>query len=232
MDTTIKNIFFDLDNTLWNFQENSRDTLLELINKFKLTSRGVDNAENFIRKYQLKNDMLWSLYRNNKITKEELRSKRFLLTLQEYGINDEKLSEDFGSAYIKESPLIKKLFPFANQTLNYLKDKYSLHIITNGFEEVQYIKLNVSGLTQYFDQIITSEKVGVKKPHKEIFHYALNITNAKAEESVMIGDDLEADIHGSKKIGMQAIYFNPKKSETIKNQKDEIYCLSEIMKIL
>ena len=124
MDTTIKNIFFDLDNTLWNFQENSRDTLLELINKFKLTSRGVDNAENFIRKYQLKNDMLWSLYRNNKITKEELRSKRFLLTLQEYGINDEKLSEDFGSAYVKESPLKKKLIPFANQTLNYLKDKY------------------------------------------------------------------------------------------------------------
>ena len=108
----IKDIFFDLDNTLWDFEKNSETTLLEIINEFNLINKGVDNAQDFIKRYKKHNERLWTLYRDNKITKEKLRGERFLLALKEYGLNDPILANDFGLAYIKRSPLKKILFPF------------------------------------------------------------------------------------------------------------------------
>ena len=163
----IKHIFFDLDRTLWDFEKNSHTTLLQLISHFNLTDKGIDNAEKFIKKYKIHNEKLWDLYRENKINKEELRSKRFLMTLSEYGIDDKDLAEQFGLVYIKQSPLKTNLFPFSHEVLSYLKTKYTLHIITNGFEEVQYIKLAAADLKKYFDVVVTSEKAGVKKPKHE-----------------------------------------------------------------
>jgi len=228
----INHIFFDLDRTLWDFDKNSQDTLKQLVKKFELKSRGIDNPENFINKYKIHNEKLWDLYRVDKITKEELRTKRFRLVLEEYGINDNQLAEDFGMEYIKESPLKTRLFPFAIDVLTYLHKKYTLHIITNGFQEVQHIKLEQSNLTPYFKTIITSEQVGVKKPNPQIFEFSLNNAGAKAEESIMIGDDLEVDIIGAKIFGMEQVYFNPKKEKHQEQLTFEIDSLSQLMEIL
>jgi len=228
----INHIFFDLDRTLWDFDKNSQDTLTQLVKRFELKRRGVDSSEKFINKYKIHNERLWDLYRVDKITKEELRTKRFRLVLEEYGINDNQLAEDFGIAYVRESPLKTRLFPFAIEVLIYLHRKYKLHIITNGFKEVQHIKLEKSNLTPYFKTIITSEQVGVKKPNPQIFAYALNNTGAMAEESIMIGDDLEVDIIAAKIFGIEQVYFNPKKEKHQEQLTFEIHCLSQLMEIL
>ena len=152
--------------------------------------------------------------------------------MQDYGINDSQLSEDFGLAYIEESPHKTELFPFSHEILNYLKEKYTLHIITNGFQEVQHIKLEASKLHMYFDIVITSEQVGVKKPNPNIFEFALEKANALAHESIMIGDDLIVDVLGAKNAGIIPIYFNPEKKEHNENIAFEISCLSQIKKIL
>ena len=228
----INHIFFDLDRTLWDFDKNSQDTLIQLVESFDLISRGIESPEKFINKYKIHNERLWDLYRVDKITKEELRTKRFRLVLEEYGINDNQLAEDFGMAYVRESPLKTRLFPFAIEALSYLYKNYKLHIITNGFQEVQYIKLEKSNLKPYFKTILTSEEVGVKKPNPLIFEYALNNTGAKVEESIMIGDDLEVDIIGAKILGMEQVYFNPKKEKHQEQLTFEIDCLSQLMEIL
>ena len=227
-----KHIFFDLDRTLWDFEKNSHETLLELINRFKLSDYGVANAEDFICKYKIHNDILWSLYREEKITKVELRTKRFRLALEEYQIFDTKLAESFGNAYVEESPLKTKLFPFAKEVIEYLYDKYQLHIITNGFQEVQHIKLEVSNISQYFQIIITSEQVGNKKPDPRIFNYALKQAKANNRESIMIGDDLEVDIIGAREFGMDQVYFNPHKDTHNQEVTHEISCLSQLKEIL
>ena len=227
-----KHIFFDLDRTLWDFEKNSHTTLLQLISYFNLTDKGVDTPESFIKKYKIHNAKLWDLYREDEIKKEELRSKRFLMVLAEYGIDDKNLAEQFGLAYIKQSPLKTGLFPFSYEVLSYLKNKHTLHIITNGFEEVQHIKLAASDLKQYFDVVVTSEKVGVKKPNVKIFEFALEQANAKAEQSIMIGDDLVVDVLGAEKVGMQGIHFNPNKEKQKKEVVHEIFCLSELMTLL
>ena len=228
----MKHIFFDLDRTLWDFEKNSHTTLLQLISHFNLTEKGIDTAENFIKKYKIHNAKLWDLYRDDKINKKELRSKRFLMALAEYGIDDKDLAEQFGLAYIKQSPLKTGLSPFSYEVLSYLKNKYTLHIITNGFEEVQHIKLAAADLKKYFDVVVTSEKAGVKKPNAKIFEFALEQANAKAEQSIMIGDDLVVDVLGAEKVGMQGIYFNPNKEEHKLEVVHEIFCLSELMTLL
>jgi putative hydrolase of the HAD superfamily len=228
----IKHIFFDLDRTLWDFEKNSQTTLLQLIKDFKLIEKGIDTADNFIKKYKIHNEELWELYREDKIKKEELRGKRFQLALAEYDIDDSELAQQFGLAYIKQSPLKTTLFPYTHEVLLYLKKKYSLHIITNGFEEVQHIKLASSDLTQYFDVIVTSEQVGVKKPNAKIFEFALEQAKAKPDECIMIGDDFPVDVLGAEQIGMQGVYFNPNKLAHKHSVVHEIFCLSELMALL
>jgi len=224
----IKDIFFDLDRTLWDFEKNSQKTLLSLIDQFNLFSLGIHDSFEFINKYKVHNARLWDLYRVNKINKSDLRTDRFLLTLKEYSIFDKKLAEDIGNMYVKESPLKKELLPFTLDVLAYLHKKYKLHIITNGFDEVQHVKLKYSNLDSFFNCIITSEKVGFKKPNKKIFEYALNCANANPEESVMIGDDLEADILGAQQAGMHVIFFNPQKKKYDIESFSEISCLSQL----
>jgi len=227
----VRDIFFDLDRTLWDFEYNSQDTLLDLVNKFNLLDRGIDSAEKFIEKYRIHNNRLWELYRKGEIKKEQLRDKRFLLTLQDYNIDDNELANQFGLAYVKYSPLKKKLFPHAIELLDYLVKNYSLHIITNGFQEVQHIKLKNSGLSKYFNFIITSEEVGVKKPDPSIFTYALDLAKAKPEQSAMIGDDLFVDVKGAEAVGMRGIYFNPNKIEHNEVVYAEVSSLADIFRL-
>ena len=228
----IKHIFFDLDRTLWDFETNAYNTLSELYEEHALFMKGISNIDVFIDIYKIHNEQLWELYRDGKVEKEVLRSSRFKLTLQDFGIDDGPLSIKLGEQYIQKCPLKTNVFPFTFEVLDYLKEKYHLHIITNGFEEVQYVKLEQSKLLHYFEHIITSEQVGVKKPNPEIFRHALVKAFCKPDESIMIGDDLPVDILGAKAIGMKQVYFNPEKIAHQESIDFEISCLSQLKNLL
>ena len=226
-------IFFDLDRTLWDFEKNSHEVLTELYQKYDLINRGITDSNYFIERYKYHNEKLWDLYRKNKIEKDKLRDERFRVTLEEFGLKDNELAFNLGNDYVEDCPMKTNLFPFVHSTLNYLKDRYTLHVITNGFEEVQYKKLENSNLIDYFEQIITSEQVGFKKPSNEIFKFSLLKAFAKPSNSLMIGDDLQADIIGAQDVGMAQVYFNPLKEEhSASNITHEISCLSELEAIL
>lgn len=226
-----KHLFFDLDKTLWDFESNSSQTLNELFIKYNLTQKGVSSSEDFIESYRMENDLLWEAYRKNLIEKEALRYDRFNKVLIRFGIDDSILCSEMAEEYVIQAPLKTALFPYTIETLTYLHEKYSLHIITNGFEETQHIKLHQCGIKQYFQEIITSEKAEAKKPEKLIFDYSLNLVNAKREESIMIGDDLEVDLMGAKNAGIDQIYFNPQKLKHYRNLTFEINCLSELRNV-
>lgn len=231
MNNKYEHIFFDLDRTLWHFDENSKNVLKAIYSDFKLeTNIGCVNT--FIDKYQEINEQLWALYRDNELTKEELRWKRFSETLNHFKIDDDNIGSEMGDYYIYHSPRQTELFPYTQEVLVYLSEKYNLHIITNGFEEVQEIKLKESGIAHHFDQLIMSEQVGVKKPHPYIFKKALSLSGASVDDSIMIGDDLYADIYGAQRMGMDHIYFNPNKMIHNKSVQKEISCLSELKYLL
>lgn len=178
--------------------------------------------------YKSINEKMWDDYEKGKISKEYLRTKRYYKTLLSFGINDKKLSETIGEFYVRESPKKTNLFPDAIETLHYLGEKYKMHIITNGFVEVQYLKLKNSGLREYFEKIIISEEVGSNKPEKKIFRYALTSAGAKKQESIMIGDNLGTDILGARNSGLDQCFFNPEKKEHGENVTYEISSLIEL----
>jgi len=227
-----KHIFFDLDMTLWDFETNAREAYEEIYQKYELQTRGIKNIEEFISNYFVHNDRLWDLYRKGEIEKEILRSLRFELTLQDFGIDDKQLSEDIGMDYVTISPQKTNLFPNAYKILDYLYPKYPMSIITNGFEEVQFTKLKNSKLDKYFNIVITSEAAGCKKPEPGIFEFALKKAGAKPEESLMIGDDPEVDVKGAENAGIDGIFFNPKKLNLNGSVKYQIADLIELKSIL
>ena len=204
-----EHLFFDLDRTLWDFEKNSHEELMSIYLSNDLHQRGISLKEEFIKVYKKINEECWELYRNNKMSKETLRSERFNKTLFYFGIKDQELSEKIGNQYIENSPKRTVLIDGTLELLDYLNEKYQMHIITNGFEEVQFDKLKNSGLINYFDQVVTSEAAGFKKPNPIIFEYALKKANAQVSKSVMIGDDLNTDIIGGINAGIECIYYNP-----------------------
>ena len=227
-----KHIFFDLDRTLWDFDTNSHETLLELCDTYKLNEKGISDYEEFIKIYKAHNAELWTLYRVDKISQKDLRRERFQRALADFGVDNFILSENIGEDYIAVCPRKNKLYPYAFEVLEYLKEKYSLHIITNGFDKTQHIKLEHANLTPYFNKIITSEKLGVKKPNPAIFSYALDAAAAEKEESIYIGDNLVVDILGCQNSGIDGMFFNPGRKEHNEKVSFEISCLSQIMEIL
>lgn len=203
--TRYKHLFFDLDRTLWDFDRNASETFNEIHDKYYLKERGITDFDDFMDVYHKINLELWNQYRKGQIKKEELNVQRFSLTLSSFGIEDDGLSMNIAKDYIEISPTKKHLYPGTYQLLEYLNTKYKLHIITNGFEEVQHKKLMHSKLTQYFTSIITSEDAGYKKPDINIFKYAFSVAKAIPAESLMIGDDIEVDIIGAKNAGMDQV---------------------------
>src|ERR1035437_6942807 len=189
-----KHIFFDLDHTLWDFEKNSAETLKELYHKFNLNEFGIDSLERFIKVYQNRNEVMWEQFRYGKIDKDTLRNKRFEYTFDDLGIEEVALSNSLSEEYIRIAPYKTNLFPDTHEVLTYLKEKYVLHIITNGFVETQFKKMTSSQLTNYFSEIIISEQTGFKKPDPDIFIHAIEKANTNADESLMIGDNLDVDI--------------------------------------
>jgi len=204
-----KDLFFDLDHTIWDFELNSKETLWDLHLKYELEAKGINNFDEFYSIYSVHNHKLWDRYSKGFIKQEELRWKRIYLSLLDYKIADEALSKEMSVDYLDILPNKKNLFPYTIEILEYLKSKdYSMHLITNGFESVQFKKIKNSNLADYFTEVITSEASNSLKPNKEIFEYALKASNAKLETSIMIGDNESADIQGAINAGMDSIFVN------------------------
>ncbi len=204
-----KHLFFDLDHTLWDFDANAKITLTEIYSFFNLKELGVEPFEEFYKKYLHHNEILWNRYHKGYITGEELKWKRMWRTLLEFKIGDEKLARDLSRKFLELLPVKKQLFPHTIEILDYLVErKYQLHMITNGFEKVQWSKLENSGLGLYFGHVITSESSNSLKPRKEIFDFALQKTGATLANSIMLGDNLDADIQGAINAGMDTVFVN------------------------
>lgn len=203
-----KHVFFDLDRTLWDFEQNMRDALKDIFFEHQLDTVFPD-LPTFINTFNQKNNYLWDKYLKGEMTKEVLRHKRFEATLEDYGLVNPRLAKTIGEEYLRIMPLKTTLIPGAREILEYLSERYRLHVISNGFQEVQLPKLQRSHIAKYFEWIVTSEQSGYHKPDARAFGYALSKANARKDESIMVGDDLEIDIAGAKKFGMDQIYFNP-----------------------
>lgn len=206
-----KQLFFDLDRTLWDFEKNSKQALYELYETFNL-GQYFEHFLQFYTKYVSINAELWLRLGQKKITKAELREGRFSKTLAYRGVVDAQLTKELSQFYISRSPFLTNLFPNTIETLIDLKNQgYEMHIITNGFPEVQHIKLKESKLIDYFNCIICSEDIGHTKPNKAIFEAALLKSGCKKEDAIMIGDDMRADIQGALLAGWNAVHFDPNK---------------------
>lgn len=225
----IKHIFFDLDHTIWDFDRNAEETLMELFEHYRLPELGLSSPQNFIQTYTENNHLLWSQYHLGKITKETLRAERFNKTFRELGVQPELIPQQFEEDYVRISPTKTNLFEGSEKVLAYLQKKYSLHIISNGFKETTLTKMRVSNLNPYFKNVIISEEVGVNKPDPRVFEYALDKAGATKEESIMIGDSLEADIRGAQDFGMRAIFFNPLNRDKPEDVSMQITHLEELM---
>ena len=206
-DFSDKHLFFDLDRTLWDFDQNSATAIRQILKNEEIEFL-VKGFDTFYPIYVKKNAQLWRKYEEGKITKEKLRYERFKVSLEHFFKPENDLVKRIGDAYVELSPQQIQLLPNTKEILTELKDLgFNMHIITNGFSEVQHIKIANCGLRDYFQEIICSEAIGKNKPDPEIFEYALKLAGASAKNSIMIGDDYFADISGATKIGMQAILF-------------------------
>jgi putative hydrolase of the HAD superfamily len=220
----IQHIFFDLDHTLWDFDKNSKLAFARMFHLHRITL----DLEEFITVYEPINFQYWKLYREEKVSKQQLRRGRFLEAFQVFGIHFNETDLDvLATSYIEELPKDNHLFDGVKDVLRYLESRYQLHIITNGFQEVQHLKLNNSGISSFFRTVTTSEEVGLKKPNPVIFQKALEKAAAEAHLSVMVGDTFEADILGAEAVGMETLFFNYRK-EQIPPQYRKIDEIAEI----
>lgn len=228
-----RHLFFDLDHTLWDFERNADETLRHLYEQHNLGRFGNFTVEEFISRYSEVNHGLWRLYQANKISQQQLRSVRFVRTLAKFDVPEEAVPATISSDFTDLLPQKSAVFPYCYEVLDYLRGRgYELHLITNGFRDVQYVKLASSNLTDYFQEIVTSECSGCLKPDRRIFEHALERSGAKAPESLMVGDNLECDVLGAYNAGIDQVYFNPEKRRHSAEVTYEISCLSELKAIL
>ncbi|HRX12267.1 MAG TPA: YjjG family noncanonical pyrimidine nucleotidase [Draconibacterium sp.] len=206
MNKKYTHIFFDLDNTLWNFEINSRNAMLSVFHYLNLDSSS--DFDLFFKIYTKHNRALWESYRKNEVVKKDLTRLRFQNTFDELAITGIDANE-MNELYLFEMPKQKALNEGVIEVLTYLKKKkYHLNIITNGFKEVQHNKIESSGLKPYFDKIFISEEVKSPKPARAIFEYAVKSSNAKKTNSIMIGDDWDVDVMGAVNYGIDAVHYN------------------------
>jgi putative hydrolase of the HAD superfamily len=225
-------ILFDLDHTLWDYELNSRETLLELFHQHDLPSKGVYDFDNFFHQFRVVNTELWDLYDNGKIDSHVIRNERFRKIFQFFYLFDDALCQQVSHDYLNTCPTKGNLMPHALDVLDYLNEKYTLTIITNGFEEIQNRKLSSSKITSYFNHIITSQQAGCKKPSREIFDYALRLNSAECHQAIMIGDNLKTDIGGARNASIDCVFFNPEAIQHTTTVDHEISSLADLRQIL
>ncbi len=227
-----RHIIFDLDRTLWDFDTNSLLALQEMYEALALQEKGVDDFEAFHHTYKQINAGLWDDYRKGMVTRETLSLNRFLNTIRSFSVDDVVLATKMSEYYVKAVSEKTILFPEVHETLSYLKPKYGLHVLTNGFADVQYRKLNRSGLERYFQHIITSEEAGAHKPSPWIFNYALKKIGVPAHQCLMVGDDPAVDLIGARDAGMDQMFVNfdhIKQEETFTFEVDHLSLLRTLL---
>lgn len=228
-----RHLFFDLDHTLWDFETNAKATLSDLYQQNELSARGIPDFSVFFDRYSYHNERLWDRYTKGFIKQDELRWKRMWLALLDFKLADEMLSKKMAVEFLEQLPAKNSLFPYTREILQYLKEKkYHLHLVTNGFEKVQHHKLKQSNLHTFFEQVITSEASNSLKPNKEIFDYALSRSGAEKDESIMIGDNQNADIQGGINAGLDTIFVNHLQVAPQVKATYTIYHLKELENIL
>lgn len=225
-------VFFDLDHTLWDYEKNSLESLTQLHIAYDLYNYGGVSLDKFLNTFKKVNSGLWESYNKGIIDREHIKQNRFKSILESFGIENEGMSKRMSVEYIQLCPQKKHLMPHTIDVLEYLKDKYTLFLLTNGFDDVQTIKLNTSNIAGYFKGMVTSETCGHRKPSKEIFDYTLDQAQSSPEETVMIGDNLMADIRGARKANLDTVYYNPSKNNHKEDTTYEIDCLSQLTNIL
>lgn len=232
---SIRHIFFDLDNTLWDYDQNARLALTDIYNSLNLQTRYGINFNDFHTAFRNSNYDLWRLIRDNKIDIKYLRKHRFYDTLLKLDIHNQELSTQLETMFLEGMIEYNFLIKSALDCLHFLKKKYQLHIISNGAENITNRKINLSNLSDFFTTITTADSTGFRKPRVEIFEFALTSAQAKNDESIMIGDDWTADILGANDSGMKAIFYNPnriKRDGYTTNNYKEIFHLNELRTIL
>lgn len=227
-----EHLFFDLDHTLWDFETNSKLTLHQLYQEFNLHDLGITDFEAFHDQYVIHNDRLWERFRKGFIKRDELRWKRMWLALLDFKILDTAIAHELSAAYLEILPTQSVLIPHAKELLDHCKDKYEMHLITNGFETTQWLKMQYSGIAGYFKEVVTSEKSNSLKPHADIFAYALKASGALASHSLMIGDAIDIDILGGINAGFDTAYFNPANIPHDRKPTYEVRSLAELIDIL
>ena len=200
-------LFFDLDGTLWDLHRNTRAAMVEMFDRYADHISHLD-FELFFQRYHHHNNHVWTLYRQDKIKKEELRYVRFERAFSDVSFTPSALFIDqFALDFLEVAPRQPLTVDGTHELLRHCEGRYRMHIITNGFLEVQGHKMRAASLEGYFEHVINSEHVGVRKPHPDIFRYALDKAGATVEESLMIGDDWDADIIGARNFGMDQAFL-------------------------
>lgn len=231
-----EDIFFDLDHTLWDYESSARQTLLDLYQRYDLSSKVALDKNELCESFFKINEGLWDKYNKGEVSKYVLRTQRFRMVFEAIGVELKLFGENeisqFNKDYLYECPQKPNLIDGAIDLLESLSNIYELHIITNGFVEVQATKMEKSGLSQYFLHVITSEGARAKKPHGKIFDYAMKQTGANVASSIMIGDNLSTDIKGARDYGLDQIFYNPEDILHDNPVTHEVNKLKEIKAIL
>jgi putative hydrolase of the HAD superfamily len=232
-DKKYQHLFFDLDRTLWDFEKNSEQTLLDMHAQYPLLNVQFSHSEEFVSTFKHINNLMWSEYHRGNISKEKLRRQRFYQTLKTKNIDNYDLADKLDRQYIAESPKKTALMPHAVEALEYLKGKgYHMHIITNGFSEVQLEKLHCCKIDKFFDSVTTSEMACCQKPHARIFEYAMQPLHTQKRHCLMLGDDWDIDIKGAKDFGWDQIFYNPQEKSVAFKPTKEIKDLEEVKSFL
>lgn len=233
--THYRNIFIDLDDTIWDFTANSHVSL-EIMYRDLDIARIYPDYDAFSSAYYAKNSELWALYHHGKIEKDFLIIERYAHLLRTIGYNDidNRLAQRMNEYYLDTLALQTQLVPYAIELLDYLTRRgYNLYILSNGFIEVQHKKLQSAGIEDYFERMVLSDEIGINKPDRRLFDYALEVTHSQAADTLMIGDNYDADILGAMQAGWGQIYFDRNhRGITAQEPQHTVHSLKEVMDIL
>lgn len=227
-----RHIFFDLDDTLWDSRRNSGEAIREIFERHRLGAVFGLEAAAFVESFHEVNYALWDRYSDGHITQEELRQTRFPLIFEALGLRADAVCRRLQHDYLHLAPRKPHLMPHARELLEYLKPSYALHIITNGFDDVQLVKLRAAGIDGYFGEVVTSLRAGCQKPNREIFDFACRCISAPAAHCLMVGDSLRADIAGAENAGMDHVFYNHTRTAHQAKPTHEIHSLHELMAML
>ncbi|PWJ56945.1 putative hydrolase of the HAD superfamily [Dyadobacter jejuensis] len=228
-----RHLFFDLDHTLWDFERNSAESLDEIYKDWSLHRLGIASSNHFIESFLKINTELWQAFDMGRLEHAEIRKKRFQLVFESLGVTCPDNHQEMGECYLHTLPTKRYLLDGALEVLEHVRKMgYHTHVITNGFNDIQARKIRSAGIHPYFGHVITFENAEAKKPDPKIFNYALALTQAKVETSLMIGDNWVADIQGAQQVGMDTVYYNPAGLEFDQKPTYDIQHLRELLDIL